>query len=236
MWPWVLRQDFLQHFHLIRSQSLLFQMCRYILWHHNLQSFPLSRIHKTTSGIRMRIGIHHIRLDVVDRSAIHQVSTLHMDNRSIGTIPLYPRKSNGRQADIVGAKRAASGKDAHLLISAQHRRTHYGTIRPMLVGRELPYQPQIIKALDTTQGIGISILRFKDNLSFQLFHQSCLLRYSKLTRKWRAKSCYWFYFHSFSIFSFKTYTLLYIRQHNAKIHYFCFSPKYAPNNFVLSAK
>ena len=139
MRTWILSQNILQYLNLTIRQPLFFQILLHLFRYLHIQFCPFSIIHKSAAGIRMTIGIYHIRLDVIDRRAIHQVSSLHMNHRSLAGLPLYPGDSHGRQADVVRTKRTAGSEYTHLFIAAQNRRANHRTIRLVPVCRKLPY-------------------------------------------------------------------------------------------------
>ena len=92
----ILSQNLLQNFNLSIRQSLFFQISIHFFRYLHIQFRPFSIIHESTAGIRMTIGIYHIRLDIIDRCAIHQIGSLHMNHRSLAGLPLYPGDSHGR--------------------------------------------------------------------------------------------------------------------------------------------
>ena len=139
MRAWVLSQNLLQYLNLGIRQPLFFQIPLHLFRYLHIQFCPFSIIHKSTTGIRMTIGIYHIRFDIIDRCAIHQVGSLHMNHRSLAGLPLYPGDSHGRQADVVRTKRTAGSEYSHLFIAAQHGRPDHRTVSLVLVCRELPY-------------------------------------------------------------------------------------------------
>lgn len=177
----VLRQHLFQNPNLFFCHSLRQQKGFYCIRYFYLQLIPLAFIHKATAGLRMTVGIHHIGLDVINRSTVHQIGTLHMNYRTAATLPLHMRQTHRRQSDVVGTKRTAGGKDTHLLVAAQYRRTNHRTLGSMPVGRKLPYQPQIVKTLYAPKRICVALFGLKDDLSLQLCHQSSLLGNTKLT-------------------------------------------------------
>ena len=117
---------------------------------------------KSTFSLRVAVGIRYVGFDVVYRRAIHQVGAHHRNHRPTGSVGLYSADAYRRQAQSIGTERRTCGKDSHLLIAAQQRRSHNERGGGMLVGRKAPNQPKIIKLVKTTQRVGIAILWTKD--------------------------------------------------------------------------
>ena len=193
----ILCQDLFQDFNLLIIQSQTNQVFPYFPRNLNIQLYPLSIIHESTSCFRMTIGIHHVRLDVIDGSTIHQVTTLYMNDRTLACLPFDTGDFHGRQSDIVRTKRTAGSEYPDFLVTSQDRRSYNRAVCLVLIRREFPDKPEIIEALHSSEEIRIAILGFKNNLSFQFRHQSCLLGNTKLAAERRTESCYWFYFHIF---------------------------------------
>ena len=146
----------------------------------------------------MAIGIGHIRFDVVDGRAVHQIRTKHMEHRAARRVPRDMVETHRRQPEAIGPERTATGKDAHPHVAAKARRPHGEAGRRMAVGREAPHQPQIVKVLDATQGIGVAVGLLQNNLSPQFRHDAALLRNAELTAERRMKRCDLLYFHTAS--------------------------------------
>ena len=146
----------------------------------------------------MTVGIGHVRFDVVDGRAVHQVCAEHMEHRSAWGVPLDMVETHRRQPETIRPERTAAGKDTHPLIAAKARRPHGETGRRMAVGREAPHQPQIVKVLDAAQRVGVAVGLLQNDLSTQLRHDAALLGNAKLTAERRMKRCDLLYFHTAS--------------------------------------
>ena len=146
----------------------------------------------------MTVGIGHVRFDVVDGRAVHQVCAEHMEHRSAWRVPLDMAEAHRRQPEAIRSERTAAGKDTHPLIAAKARRPHGETGRRMAIGREAPHQPQIVKVLDAAQRVGVAVGLLQNDLSTQFRHDAALLGNAKLTAERRMKRCDLLYFHTAS--------------------------------------
>ena len=146
----------------------------------HLQGGLLGRAGKASHRLRTAVGVGNIGLDIIDGTAIHQIGPGDMDHRSLRGVQFHPFQPHAAQPDGIGPERRTGGKDPHAGIAPQTRRAHRG--RPVLAHRlgKLPDEPQVGKTLQPPQGVGIAVLRLKDNGGFQLLHQAALPRDTKL--------------------------------------------------------
>ena len=141
---------------------------------------PLRLIHETTMGLRMAVGVGYIRFDVVNWCAIHQVSTLYIDNRSKANLLVHPVKADAGEAKIIRAKGRASGKHPHTAITTQTGRAYRQALPCIAICRKFPDKPEIVKVLKTSQGILLPVFRLEDDASLQLTDEAALSGDSEL--------------------------------------------------------
>ena len=87
----ILGKNLFQYFNLFCIQSLQTQMPVYIFRNLYIKFLPFAVINKTAPCPRMRIGIHHIRLDVKYRCFVHKISSLNMNDRTMRSLPFDMR-------------------------------------------------------------------------------------------------------------------------------------------------
>ena len=85
----------------------------------HLEGLPPYLIDKSAAGIRMGIGIGHIRLHIVDGRAIHQIGTLYPDDWSQLGIDLHTREAYTRESQVIGTERGTRGEDTQTAIATQ---------------------------------------------------------------------------------------------------------------------
>ena len=146
----------------------------------NLKRLPPHGICKASPGIGMSIGIWEVRLYVKDGSAVHKVSTEDVDDRTIRSVIVDMREAHARETDGIGAKRRPRGEDTETLVAPKTRGTHRQSPCLMLVGRKLPYYPQIVKILKTTNSIAGTITLIQDYRPREFCYQTTLARNTKL--------------------------------------------------------
>ena len=156
----------------------------------------------------MGIGIGHVRFDVEDRGAIHQIGTFHNDNRSKPGIHFHPVKLYARKTEAVGAEGGTGGEDAETHITAQTWRTNGETLnfelcarlcrlaRPRTLSfRELPDEPEIIEILKPANGLCLPVFWYENDASRQLTDKSALPRNTELRLQRRFEIRYRLYLH-----------------------------------------
>ena len=96
-------------------------------------AFLRVRVGESACSIGVAVGVGQIGLNVVDRSAVHQVGASHYKHWRIGAIVVYAYEPHRGQAYSIRSEGRASGKDAHASVAAQARRANRG--RPSIALR-----------------------------------------------------------------------------------------------------
>ena len=125
-------------------------------------------------GAAVRVG--EIGLHIIDGSAVHQVGPRYPERRPPLGMLLDPLQPDAGQANGVGAEGRTGGKHPHAGIPPKARGAHRrGPVFPHRLG-ELPDEPEVRKALQSPQGVRVTVLRLKDHRGAQLLHQAALPR------------------------------------------------------------
>ena len=136
---------------------------------------------KAPSGIGVTIRKGQIGLDVQDGCAIHQVGSIHTDDRSLTGVEVDGQDAYAGQADVVGTERTARGPYTHAPVATQTGRTNGGTPRLAVMRlAEIPQKPDVTETLEASQGFGIAKLRGEDDAGRQTNDQAALTGDSKL--------------------------------------------------------
>lgn len=152
---------------------------------------PLAVVGEPATRVGVAVGVWDVGFDVVDGGAVHEIGAA--DNEFS---PTDLHQAHRRETQSVGTEGTARSKDTQPLVASKTRRTH-GQAARVLIGRESPYQPDIVEVLQSTYGIGMPVVLFEDDASAQFFHESALARYAELCREGRAEKGDGFYlFHS----------------------------------------
>ena len=89
----ILSKYIFQNLYFFCSQSLQKQIPFHFFRNLNIQFFPFSVIDETAPGIRMRIGINNIRLNIKNRRHIHEISSFYINDRTTRSLPIDMRDS-----------------------------------------------------------------------------------------------------------------------------------------------
>lgn len=162
-----------------------------------LQRLPRPLIDETRASVRVSVGIGDVGLNIVDRRAIHQVSTKYVDDWRLTASEVYFVNAHTRKADGIGAERRTRGEDPNALVATKTWRTDgEASVIVAAVSRKLPDEPQVIKILQATHGLGMAIVMCKNNASWQCRCYTTLSRYAEFRRQRRTEKGNGIYIHA----------------------------------------
>lgn len=167
--PGILRQDFHQ-----RRLALLWdklQACRRAFYLQAVARVPAA---EAALCVRVAVRIGQIGLNIKDRGSIHQVGSGNMENRAKIRGGADALQTDAGQSNRIGPEWGTCGKHPHSLIAAKPWRTHSRT--PFItdgLGKP-PDKPDMGVIFQAAQGIRIAVVRFKDELCLQGFHETAL--------------------------------------------------------------
>ena len=153
----------------------------------HLKLVVLVLLREPFGGFRMTVGGEQIGLDVVDGSAVHEVSATYEKSRIFG-IEVGLDELHAGEPDGIGPERRARGENAHTAVAAESRRPHRRRPALLLYLRKTPNQPQMGKLLNAAQRFGIPELRLKHDARPQRRHQPALPRDPELRRELAANT------------------------------------------------
>ena len=138
-------------------------------------------LRKAAACLGMTIHVGQIRFDVEDGCAVHQVGSIHFDDRTLRCVEVDGENTHTGKPDMVGTERAAGGPYTHASVAAQAWWAHSGTPRFAVVSlTEIPQKPDVAVAFQSAQRIGIPVFGSEDDACRQSAHQSALARNPKL--------------------------------------------------------
>ena len=164
-------------------KSRAFKNCLRLGGKFDFELFKAHGLGKTTGGLGHGIGVRQVRLDVYDRRAVHEVGTADRNGGSI-----LPRQVDFLDFDAahgqgIRPKAAARRKHAQPHIATKTGRAYRRLPGVAHVFRKNPQEPQMTKAFQPTQRIGIPEFRLKDNRRTQILQKPALPRNPELVRK-----------------------------------------------------
>ena len=144
---------------------------------------------KGVHSVRVAVGVGKIRLDIKDRRAVHQIGSGHAQHGSILRVQLHAGQADAGKSDGIGTERRTGRKYADARLSAELRREDGR--RPALTHRpvKLPYEPDVRKALDPAQRVGIAVFRLKNDRGFQRRRKAALTRDAEFGGEVRMNVC-----------------------------------------------
>ena len=138
--------------------------------------------YKAVVRLGVAVGGGEVRLDVVNRRAVHQVGARHAHHRH-AVHRLYRFDTYRRESQSVGTEGRAGGEDPHPGIAAQAWRAHRRRPPLPLGSGKTPYQPQVRKVGQPAHRLRHGELRLEDDVGPQLRNEAALPRNPELGRE-----------------------------------------------------
>lgn len=132
-------------------------------------------------GVGVRVG--EVRLDVDDGRSVHQIGAGDDDFGPFRTVEINLLDFYARKRDRVRAEARTRGENAQALVAAQSRRAHGRTPSVADVLRKNPHDPQVAKAFETAERVGITKFWLEAYRRAQVLHKPALSRDAKLFSK-----------------------------------------------------
>lgn len=164
----------------------------------HLEPLPLCCVRKSATSVWVGIGIGYVGLDIVDRCAVSEVGTLYIYHRGIRTVIIYTLYQDGGESEGIGAVRTARGKHPHPLVATKTWRTHGEPFFHVLVMRESPDEPKVVKSLHSPYGIRRTVFFLEYYPACKFFHYPSLTGCTKLAAERGMEGCYFFHNMNFA--------------------------------------
>ena len=131
----------------------------------------------------MAVCIRKIRLDVIDRRAVHQIGARDIQDRAVLRMKVGLDKLHAGKPQRVRPERRTRSEHAHARLAAQLRRQHRrrpARARDLI---KLPDEPQMRKIRDAAQTVRIAVRRLEHDRRDKPGRQPRLTRDAELGRK-----------------------------------------------------
>ena len=124
---------------------------------HDRQRLGVAPAVKAVDSLRMAVCIRKIRLDVIDRRAVHQIGARDIQDRAVLRMKVGLDKLHAGKPQRVRPERRTRSEHAHARLAAQLRRQH---CRRPACARDLiklPDEPQMRKIRNAAQTVRIAV-------------------------------------------------------------------------------
>ena len=145
----------------------------------------------------MAIALGQIRLNVIDRRAVHQVTAADIKHRPLIFCIFDCIKFDAGKSHRIWPKRRPCGENPQSFIAAQKRRSDRRAPVLTAASRKLPDQPDMGKILKAAKGLSDPVFLFKDDLALDFLNEAALAGQSEFIGKIRINVCN--DFHGFSL-------------------------------------
>ena len=144
---------------------------------------------EATLGFGMGVRVRQVRFDIDDGRSVHQIGAGDDDFGPFRPVDINVLNLYARKCDRVRAEARPGRENAEALVPAESRRAHGRAPGAADVLRKNPHDPQVAKAFETAERIGIAELRLKANRGTQILHKTALARNAELFAKVALDSC-----------------------------------------------
>ena len=172
------------------AQSLQFRIAEQsgdVVGDFHAERLPLMLIDKAGAGIGVSVGIGDVGFDIVDGRTIHEVGTEDVDDGSFGGSKLYFLDADARKPEVVGTEGRARGKHPYTLVAAKTRgadgEAPLCPSRRGRSGREFPDEPQVVEAVEATDGFFAAVFRSENDTARQSSGEATLSGNAELRRQ-----------------------------------------------------
>lgn len=180
---WILLQDFNEGAALFLGQFV--QLLGWLYMHFDLAD----GLGKSAYGFGVCVGVGEVRLDVDYWSAVHEIGSTDDNFRPFGRVEINTFNLYARKRDRIRAETGTCRKDTQAFVAAESWRTYCRAPSAPNVLGENPHDPEVAKAFETAESIGIAELRLKAYGRTQTLHKSTLPRNAKLLMEVALDSC-----------------------------------------------